>query len=45
MQRLIIADAHLGQEPGDTAAMAKTLERAVAIGVGEVVFLGARLPR
>ena len=40
VRRLIVADAHLGQRPGDAAVMVALLERAAAAGVGEVVYLG-----
>jgi len=40
VRRLIIADAHLGQERGDVEAMQGLLEGAAAAGVGEVVYLG-----
>jgi UDP-2,3-diacylglucosamine pyrophosphatase LpxH len=40
VDRLIIADAHLGQRAGDTTRMAELLGHAAARRVGEVVFLG-----
>jgi len=39
MKRLIIADAHLGQSPGDTEEMCALIGRA-ADGVGEICYLG-----
>lgn len=35
-----MADCHVGQRPGDAAAMVDWLHRAAAIGCGEVVYLG-----
>ena len=40
VRRLVIADAHLGQRPGDAVEMVALLEQAAAAGVGEVVYLG-----
>lgn len=40
MDRLVIADAHLGQAPGDTEAMLHLLGAAADSGVGELIFLG-----
>ncbi|NOZ95174.1 MAG: hypothetical protein GXP47_10610 [Acidobacteria bacterium] len=40
MQRLILADSHLGQRSGDVREMVALLERAREAGVGEIVFLG-----
>ena len=38
--RLIIADAHVGQRPGDAREMAGLVRRAAAAGYGEIVYLG-----
>jgi len=38
--RLIIADSHLGQRPGDAAEMCALLRRSADRGVGEVIYLG-----
>jgi len=38
--RLIIADSHLGQRPGDAAEMCALIRRAAEQGVGEVIYLG-----
>jgi UDP-2,3-diacylglucosamine hydrolase len=40
VRRLVIADAHVGQRRGDTAAMVELLARAGERGVGEVIYLG-----
>jgi len=40
VDRLVIADAHLGQAPDDTRVMQRLLLAAAARGVGELVFLG-----
>ena len=40
MQRLVIADPHLGQSPGDLSRMGGLLEAAREAGVGEVIYLG-----
>ncbi len=40
MERLIVADPHLGQRPGDVAAMAGLLEAVRRGGVREVIYLG-----
>jgi UDP-2,3-diacylglucosamine pyrophosphatase LpxH len=40
VKRLIIADSHLGQSPGDIKDMIDLLGRAVAGGVAEVIYLG-----
>lgn len=40
MKRLVIADSHLGQGPGDPAKMCALLDRAADAGVGEVIYLG-----
>ena len=40
VERLIIADAHVGQVAGDAEAMVALLERAAAAGTKEVVYLG-----
>ncbi len=38
--RLIIADSHLGQRPGDVDEMCDLIRRAASHGVGEVIYLG-----
>ena len=40
VKRLIIADSHLGQRPGDVEEMESLLRRASEAGVGEVIYLG-----
>ncbi len=40
MKRLIVADSHLGQQPGDTGRMAVLLETARREDVREVIYLG-----
>ncbi len=40
VERLILADSHLGQRPGDVASMVELLERALDAGIGEIVYLG-----
>jgi UDP-2,3-diacylglucosamine hydrolase len=40
VMRLIIADSHVGQGRDDAAAMSALVSRAVADGVGEIVYLG-----
>jgi UDP-2,3-diacylglucosamine hydrolase len=40
MRRLIIADAHLGQRPGDVAVMLSLLDRAADAGIRELMYLG-----
>lgn len=40
MKRLIIADAHVGQRSGDAGEMTALIGRAVADGVGEILYLG-----
>lgn len=40
VQRLIIADSHVGQETGDAEAMSAHLRLAAERGVGEVIYLG-----
>lgn len=40
VRSLIIADAHVGQRPGDAEAMVELVERAAADGVGEIIYLG-----
>jgi UDP-2,3-diacylglucosamine pyrophosphatase LpxH len=40
VQRLVIADSHLGQRTGDVEEMEALLERAVAAGIQEVIYLG-----
>jgi UDP-2,3-diacylglucosamine hydrolase len=38
--RLIVADAHLGQVPGDATEMIKLIDEALSSGVGELIYLG-----
>lgn len=40
MRRLVIADAHLGQSPGDVEDMCRLVDGAVEQGFGEIVYLG-----
>jgi len=40
VKRLIIADSHVGQGKDDAAAMSALVHRAIAEGVGEIVYLG-----
>ena len=40
VQRLVIADAHVGQRAGDVDRMCRLVERAVATGIGELLYLG-----
>ena len=40
VRRWVIADAHVGQEPGDAGRMAKLVRSAPEHGVGEIVYLG-----
>jgi len=40
VKRLIVADAHLGQRPGDTAEMIAVIEAARGLGVNELIYLG-----
>ncbi len=40
MRRWIIADAHVGQRPGDAEEMAALVRSAPGAGVGEIVYLG-----
>jgi UDP-2,3-diacylglucosamine hydrolase len=40
VQRLIIADAHVGQGSDDCRAMTSLVERAAAGGAGEIIYLG-----
>ena len=40
MKRLIIADAHVGQGTDDCGAMISLVDRAVAGGAGEIIYLG-----
>ncbi len=40
MRRLIIADSHVGQRPGDSTLMCKLLERAATQEIEEIVYLG-----
>jgi UDP-2,3-diacylglucosamine pyrophosphatase LpxH len=40
VQRLVIADSHLGARTGDVEEMEALLERAVAAGIEEVIYLG-----
>ncbi len=40
MNRLIIADAHVGQGTDDSGAMTSLVKRAAAAGVGELIYLG-----
>lgn len=40
LRRWVIADAHVGQRPGDDQEMSALVLRAVEEGVGEIVYLG-----
>ncbi len=40
MQRLVVADSHVGQRRGDVERMCRLIERAVGAGVTELLFLG-----
>ncbi len=40
LRRWVIADAHVGQRPGDHVEMAELVLRAGAEGVGEIIYLG-----
>jgi len=40
VKRLVLADCHLGQRPGDVEEMERLLGCAAAAGVGEVIYLG-----
>ncbi len=40
VNRLIVADAHVGQGTDDCRAMTNLVERAAAAGVGELIYLG-----
>ncbi len=40
MQRLVIADSHVGQRRGDVEKMCRLVECAVTAGIGELLFLG-----
>jgi UDP-2,3-diacylglucosamine pyrophosphatase LpxH len=40
VQRLIIADAHVGQRPGDAEAMTALVGSAVQAGIGELIYVG-----
>ena len=40
VKRLIIADAHVGQGEDDATAMMSVVDRAIGMGVGELIYLG-----
>ncbi len=40
LRRWVIADAHVGQRPGDDREMSALVLRAVEEGVGEIIYLG-----
>ncbi len=40
VQRLVVADSHVGQRRGDVDRMCRLVERSVSAGVGELLYLG-----
>jgi UDP-2,3-diacylglucosamine pyrophosphatase LpxH len=40
VHRLIIADAHIGQRPGDVEAMVRLIHAAAEAGIAELVYIG-----